>query len=89
MHEPSWTQRLFGPVGREAFRAPFDPVDVHQWAELVGGNQVGEQSTLALNLLRQLGAQRTRRGRLERPLTGGICLAPCGRRHRLPVMRRY
>ncbi|HEX4149322.1 MAG TPA: hypothetical protein VHY20_10055, partial [Pirellulales bacterium] len=56
-HEPSWSQRLFGPLGRDAYRPPLDPADVQQWVELVGGQQQHDQSQAALALLRQLGEQ--------------------------------
>jgi hypothetical protein len=54
-HEPSWSRRLLGPLGRDAQQSPFDPAEVQQWSALVGMNQVAEQSTIALAFLRQLG----------------------------------
>ncbi|MFH1923568.1 MAG: hypothetical protein ABIP48_27225 [Planctomycetota bacterium] len=64
----SWTQRLFGPLGREADRRPFDPVAVGDWSRVIRGEPDSRSAQeKAGALVRQLGA----RARQDRPAPSG------------------
>lgn len=54
----TWPQRLFGPLGRPAEEAPFDPVSAKDWQRLAGRSSSLEAAqALANDLVRQLGAR--------------------------------
>lgn len=74
--EPSASRRLFGPLGRDAQQPPFDPVQVHDWAALVGIGQFAEHSKIALAFLRQLGQQASPAAKTGKAPRWGAVLSP-------------
>ncbi len=57
-HRPelTWTQRLFGPLGRNAASAPFDPFHLPDWFDLLGAGSIQQAAmNKARRVLQNLG----------------------------------
>ena len=75
----TWSQRLFGPLGRGARESRFNPLSGQEWLQLVGKDPAQDSARLALvEVIEKLGSRAVTRKRGSGHLTWRQLLAPEG-----------